>query len=176
MLEKGHVEEVLVVNSSIVRVTIGDEFLKEEPHRGLLKNSNSIFGNKKNGPHYQFEALSADKLQEKLDKWEEKYDLKYDTTREENYGRDIASWLIFFGIMIAIWIFIMRRVTGGGGGAGGQIFNIGKSKAQVFGQGKSTNVSFKDVAGLEGAKEEIQEIVEFLKSPKKIYKSRGQNS
>ena len=68
--------------------------------------------------------------------------------------------------MIAVWSFIMRRVSGGAGGAGGQI-NIGKSKAQMFGQGKSTNVTFDNVAGLEEAKEEVKEIVDFLKNPKK---------
>jgi ATP-dependent metalloprotease FtsH len=68
-----------------------------------------------------------------------------------------------------IWMFVMRRMSGGGGGGGGgsQIFNIGKSRAQVYEKGKSTNITFKDVAGLEGAKEEIVEIVEFLKNPKK---------
>ena len=91
----------------------------------------------------------------------------YDYVEEDNFGKDILGWIIFFGIMIAVWSFIMRRVSGGAGGAGGQIFNIGKSKAQMFGQGKSTNVTFDNVAGLEEAKEEVKEIVDFLKNPKK---------
>jgi cell division protease FtsH len=70
-------------------------------------------------------------------------------------------------IIIGIWIFLMRRMSGGGGGAGGQIFNIGKSKAKLFDQNTEVKVTFKDVAGLEGAKEEVQEIVDFLKNPKK---------
>jgi cell division protease FtsH len=94
--------------------------------------------------------------------------LQYDYVEEDNFGREIFGWVIFFGIMIAIWSFIMKRVSGGGAG-GGQIFNIGKSKAQMFGQGKSTNVTFDNVAGLQEAKEEVNEIVDFLKSPKKIY-------
>ena len=93
--------------------------------------------------------------------------LMYDYVEEDNFGKDILGWIIFFGIMIAVWSFIMKRVSGGGGGAGGQIFNIGKSKAQMFGQGKSTNVTFDNVAGLEEAKEEVKEIVDFLKTPKK---------
>ena len=91
----------------------------------------------------------------------------YDYVEEDNFGKDILGWIIFFGIMIAVWSFIMRRVSGGAGGSGGQLFNIGKSKAQMFGQGKSTNVTFDNVAGLEEAKEEVKEIVDFLKNPKK---------
>jgi ATP-dependent metalloprotease FtsH len=88
-------------------------------------------------------------------------------TEEVNYFESIFSFLFPIIILVVIWMFVMRRMTGGGGGGGGQIFNIGKSKAQVYEKGKSTNVTFKDVAGLEGAKEEIVEIVEFLKNPKK---------
>ena len=74
--------------------------------------------------------------------------------------------------MIAIWIFIMRRMSAGAGGAGAQIFNIGKSKAQLFDKNTNVKITFKDVAGLEGAKEEVQEIVSFLKDPEK-YTSLG---
>ena len=95
--------------------------------------------------------------------------LEFTTDEEINYIGSILQFLLPIGLMIVIWIFVMRRMSGGGGagGAGGQIFNIGKSKAQVYEKGKTTNVTFKDVAGLEGAKEEIVEIVEFLKNPKK---------
>jgi cell division protease FtsH len=93
----------------------------------------------------------------------------YQNETEVNYLGDILGYLLPFVIIIIIWMFVMRRMSGGGGagGGGGQIFNIGKSRAQVYEKGKSTNVTFKDVAGLEGAKEEIEEIVEFLKNPKK---------
>lgn len=82
------------------------------------------------------------------------------------FGQNLLFWIIGFGIIIAVWVIIMRRM-GGGGGGGGQIFSIGKSRAQLFEKGKGTNVTFNDVAGLEGAKQEVQEIVDFLKNPKK---------
>lgn len=91
----------------------------------------------------------------------------YQNVNEVNYVAQILSYLLPFALIIIIWIFVMRRMAGGGGGGGGQIFNIGKSRAQVYEKGKTTNVTFKDVAGLQGAKEEIVEIVEFLKNPKK---------
>ena len=93
----------------------------------------------------------------------------YENIIETNWIAQILGYLLPFGIIVLIWMFVMRRMSGGGGagGGGGQIFNIGKSRAQVYDKGKSTNVTFKDVAGLEGAKEEIVEIVEFLKNPKK---------
>ena len=91
----------------------------------------------------------------------------YENVTEVNYLINILNYILPFALIIVIWIFVMRRMSGGGGGGGGQIFNIGKSRAQVYEKGKTTNVTFKDVAGLQGAKEEIVEIVEFLKNPKK---------
>jgi cell division protease FtsH len=94
------------------------------------------------------------------------FTIKYDD-RTDVLG-SVLSWLLFPAILIIFWIIMMRRMSGGGGGGGGgNIFNIGKSRATVFEKGKGTNITFKDVAGLEGAKEEIEEIVDFLKNPKK---------
>ncbi len=95
--------------------------------------------------------------------------LSYEADKETDWLGQILSFLLPILILVAIWMFVMRRMTGGGGGGGGgsQIFNIGKSRAQVYEKGKSTNITFADVAGLEGAKEEIVEIVDFLKNPKK---------
>lgn len=91
--------------------------------------------------------------------------IQYQLRIETDYIGSILMSLLPIILLVVIWIFVMRRMSGGGGGS--QIFNIGKSKAQVYDKGKTTNVTFKDVAGLQGAKEEIVEIVEFLKHPKK---------
>lgn len=106
------------------------------------------------------EALEADKSEVPA--------LRYGYDDEVNYVGGILSFILPIVIIIALWMFVMRRMSGGGGAGGaGQIFNIGKSKAKVYEKGKSTNITFADVAGLEGAKEEVEEIVEFLKTPKK---------
>lgn len=97
-----------------------------------------------------------------------KFDFTIDYTTRTDVLGSVLSWLLFPAILIIFWIIMMRRMSGGGGGGGGgNIFNIGKSRATVFEKGKGTNITFKDVAGLEGAKEEIEEIVDFLKNPKK---------
>jgi len=165
MLEKDQVDKLEIVNKEIVRIYIKQEALTDTTHSKL--NDKSLFGGKNKGPHYYFTILNDEALKDDINLWKTKYQIEIRAVKEENYGRELFSWLIFIAIMIAVWVFIMKRVGGGAGGGGSQIFNIGKSKAQVFGKGKSTNVSFKDVAGLEEAKEEVQEIVEFLKKPKK---------
>ena len=165
MLENDQVAKLEIVNKEIVRIYIKQESLSNDAHKKL--DEKSLFGGSNRGPHYFFTILNDEKLKDDITVWEDQYGIEVKGTKEENYGRELFSWLIFIAIMIAVWVFIMKRVGGGAGGGGSQIFNIGKSKAQVFGKGKSTNVSFKDVAGLEEAKEEIQEIVEFLKKPKK---------
>ena len=119
---------------------------------------------------YQFEFGDLQNFENSLDKIKSQDNLQttvvYET--DNNVMSEILISLLPFIIIIGIWIFIMKRMSGGaGGGAGGQIFNIGKSKAKLFDQDTDVKTSFKDVAGLEGAKEEVQEIVDFLKKPEK---------
>lgn len=96
---------------------------------------------------------------------------QYETRK--NWGLDLLGYLIPFILLLALWFLLMRMMSKGSGGAGGQIFNIGKSKAQLFDKDTHVNVTFDDVAGLEGAKLEIMEVVDFLKNPKKYTELGG---
>ena len=105
---------------------------------------------------------------------QDSYGDNYEKIHPESENREDYSgaigWLFMIGIMVFIWVFVMRRMGGGAGGGAGGIFSIGKSKATLFDANSKVNISFKDIAGLEEEKEEIIEIVEFLKHPDKFTK------
>ena len=168
-LNAGDVSEVIVIrNKNSVRVTLTPDALKKSDHQNII--SKNILGQENTkGPHYQFEVGSLELFEEKLEKARSKgvlFRLEFITV--ENRWADTLIGFLPFIIIIGVWIFLMRRMSGGaGGGAGSQIFNIGKSKAKLFDKNTDVKTTFKDVAGLEGAKEEIQEIVDFLKNPTK---------
>lgn len=117
-------------------------------------------------PEFSFNIPPSEKVIDEIITLGKTHNFKTEYKPVNEFGQSLLVWIIGFAVIIGAWILIMRRL-GGGGGPGGQIFNIGKSKAQLFEKGKSSNITFNDVAGLEGAKTEIQEIVEFLKHPKK---------
>ena len=167
-LNDGDVMEVVVYNKKLAKVSLTKQAI-EKPIHEATKTKN-LFGQVNiNGPHYQFEIGNLELFQRKLEEAEDNnIAFKYDFTTVENRWMDVFLSFLPILLIVGVWIFLMRRMSGGGGAGGGnQIFNIGKSKAKLFDEKTDITTTFKDVAGLEGAKEEIQEIVDFLKNPQK---------
>ena len=174
MLQTQKVEKVVIVNKEKAYIHIKKEFLYEEQFKEVSKRT---FGDALNlGPHYYFEIGSVETFSNNLKEAQSEFDNEekispFYETRKDVFG-DILGWILPLAFFIFIWLFIMKRMGGGGAGGGGQIFNIGKTKGKLVDKA-DIKVSFKDVAGLEGAKEEITEIVDFLKSPEKYTKLGG---
>ena len=173
MLQQQKVEKVIIVNKEKAYVYIKKNFLSEEQFRDVSKK---VFGNTPNlGPHFYFEIGSVETFANDLKEAqlsfnnEDKISPLYET-RNNVFG-DILGWILPLAFFILIWIFIMRKMSGGSG-PGGQIFNIGKTQGKLINK-EDVQVNFKDVAGLEEAKEEITEIVDFLKAPAKYTKLGG---
>ena len=163
----GDIEKIDIINKREVLVYLSRDARIKDEHKS--SNSNSIFSVASRNPNYKFEFGDLQNFENNLSKINEnlnpKIEISYVT--KQNIWGDILISMLPFIVIIAIWIFIMRRMSGGATGGGGQIFSIGKSKAKLFDANSKVKVTFEDVAGLEGAKEEVQEIVDFLKNPKK---------
>ena len=168
-LDKNQVEKVVFTNTKAT-VFLKKGALSDKVHD---KVKNDVLGKPNTkGPHYFFEIGDLKTFQENLQKAAKEGKLTdYEKEPESMWG-ELISMLLPIILLVGLWIFMMRRMSGGSGGGGGQIFSIGKSKAKLFDEKNDTRVTFENVAGLEGAKEEIQEIVEFLKNPEK-YTSIG---
>ena len=173
-LNNGDVSRIVVINKNKAQVTLTNEAFLSPKHNEI--NKPDFFGRSNSkGPHYEFEIGNLELFQKKLEAAaNEGIIFSYEFKTIESKWLDILQSFLPLIIIIAVWIFIMRRMSAGGAGGGGaQIFNIGKSKAKLFDQNSDVKINFKDVAGLEGAKEEVQEIVDFLKNPLKYTKLGG---
>jgi AFG3 family protein len=170
MLLSNDVEKVILIkNKDIVEVTLKQDALQNSKYIELEENRLT------NGPHYKFKIVDAkifndnfNRIQEKIS---EERQINYEI--EERQGLDdlFFNYGFIFLLLFGFW-FLMKRMSGGGG-PGGQIFNIGKSKAALFDAENQVKITFKDAAGLEEAKEEIKEIVDFLQNPGKFTKLGG---
>ncbi|MDH3648171.1 MAG: ATP-dependent zinc metalloprotease FtsH [Saprospiraceae bacterium] len=170
-VEQGDVKKVEIINGKYANVYIKSDRLGNSRHDNASKNQFSV-----NNPHYNFNIGSVETFESKLKELnesiapEDRIDASYD--EKVNFWGNMLGWLLPIFLIVAIWLFIMRRMSGGAGGPGAQIFNIGKSKATLFDSNTSVNVTFEDVAGLDEAKEEVMEVVDFLENPKK-YQALG---
>jgi cell division protease FtsH len=166
VLSSNDIKEIVIVNRSSAQIYLTEEALKKEAYKKFDKKS--VFGQK--APIFSYDFGDLQNFENQLATAKQTNNLDFDQKHIEqtSFMDQIFAFLPFI-ILIAIWLFFMKRMSGGGagGGGGGQIFNIGKSKAKLFDKDTKVKTTFKDVAGLEGAKEEVQEIVDFLKNPEK---------
>ena len=161
-LENGEVEKVIVFNKTDAEVYLTAKALTDAKHKIVSKD---MMQKPNKGPHYTIDIGNDEIFQKRLEEAVVQGKLKDFNFAPKSNWSEILINLLPIILIIGIWLFIMRRMNGAGGG--GQIFSIGKSKARLFDEKNDVKTTFVDVAGLEGAKEEIQEIVEFLKNPTK---------
>lgn len=172
MLIEEDIEKIVVVNNEIAEIFIKQDKIGKQRYDKLRESvSNNFLAQ---NPHYKIVIGSVETFDKKIEEAQEGINnpVYIEYARRRNWSGDIMSWVIPFLLIIGLWIFIMRMMSRGGPG-GGQIFNIGKSKAQLFDKDTHVTVTFKDVAGLEEAKIEVMEVVDFLKNPTKYTKLGG---
>ncbi|HYG02851.1 MAG TPA: ATP-dependent zinc metalloprotease FtsH [Chryseosolibacter sp.] len=175
MVKSGDVRKVaLIKNQELVEVTLKTEALQNAKYKQQI-NEGPLGSNNNTGPHFKLRITSIDRFDEKFEELTNKIPdanrPEYISEKREDYFGVFVQWGFLFLLLFGFWM-LMRRMTGGGG-PGGQIFNIGKSKAALFDAENKVKITFEDVAGLDEAKEEVKEIVDFLKNPGKFTKLGG---
>jgi cell division protease FtsH len=173
MMRSHDVERVVIIkNEDKVEVTLKAEALEMEKYKKDFGGKNQIIS--PNGPHYWFSIIKPEVFKDDFEKLQKDFSpsdrLGLEFEERQNFSNIIFNWGFAILLIFGFW-YLMRRVTTAG--PGGQIFNIGKSRAALFDAENKVKVTFADVAGLEEAKEEIKEIVEFLKNPEKFTRLGG---
>ncbi|MFQ3305928.1 MAG: AFG3 family protein, partial [Polaribacter sp.] len=166
VLRENDIAKIIVVNNNLAQIFIKEEAMKKSKYQKLV---NSTFY-RKGASLYEYNFGDLQNFENDLEIARKDSELTFDLKNESRTSMvDTLIGFLPFIILIAVWLFFMKRMSGGGsgGGGGGQIFNIGKSKAKLFDKDTKVKTTFANVAGLEGAKEEVQEIVDFLKNPEK---------
>lgn len=173
MISNKEIERIVLVNKEYAEIYLKKEVLESGKYTDILKPGSGPMNFGVQKPHYTHNIGDLATFEEFLQKEQEnagyadKEIIYPETETRRNYIGEILGWTLPFILLIFLWIFMMRRMTGGAGGAAGGIFSVGKSKAQIFDRESNVKINFSDVAGLEEAKTEVMEIVDFLKNPKK---------
>ena len=176
MVENGDVKKISVINRSRAEIYLTSKAMKTEEYKKDI--SENTFSGSSSYTYFlsdigDYEYFNNQVKEAQKDLSASQKVVINPEVKENLWDNPLVSIVLYIVIFGLIWIFIMRRMGGGAGQGGGQIFSIGKSKAQLFDRDTKVNVTFKDVAGLEGAKEEVMEIVDFLKNPKKYSELGG---
>ena len=170
MVTHGYASKIVVnKNQSVIKMYVKPEHIRDVFHQSAQQTGSD--------PYVEVEFGSIDQLEEFINKAKDDKAFTGDFVYENHKDNDFLN-MIFYNLMpifiiVALWIFFMRRMGGGGAGVGGGVFSVGKSKAKMYEKGGDLGITFKDVAGQAGAKQEIQEIVDFLKNPEKYTELGG---
>jgi cell division protease FtsH len=178
MIAGRHIEKIIVVNKDLAEIYLKKEALASEKYKDLPKAGGGL-GFAMPKPHYTYNIGDISNFEPFITEEQKsagytENELFYpDYVNRKNYLGEILGWILPFAFLIILWMFLMRRMSGGGAGGAGGIFSVGKSRAQIFDKDTNIKLNFNDVAGLVEAKTEVMEIVDFLKNPKKYTQLGG---